>query len=265
MKSRLLVSAIGVPVLLYVVLWAPKPVMAVALMVLAGIAAGELMQCVKVPAGGAMELTTIFMAVCTVGLVWRHPQLLELGWLLYLLLACAYAVWKGGEEKFHQLMAGAVAALFVPYALSAFLRLDAADFHRGYLLLPFVFSFMSDTGGYFFGRAFGRHKLAPHVSPKKTVEGSIGGLLGNALGGVVFALAMNTWGGESIDYLGVVVLGLFCSVLAQLGDLTFSLIKREFGIKDYGKIFLEHGGVLDRFDSVIFVAPALSALLPMMN
>ena len=121
------------------------------------------------------------------------------------------------------------------------------------------------AGGFFFGRAFGRHKLAPHVSPKKTVEGSIGGLLGNALGGVLFALGMNTWGGESIDYLGVVVLGLFCSVLAQLGDLSFSLIKREFGIKDYGKIFLEHGGVLDRFDSVIFVAPALSVLLPLMN
>lgn len=265
MKSRLLVSAIGVPVLLYVVLWAPKPVMAVALMVLAGIAAGELMQCVKVPAGGPLELLTIFAAVYSVGLVWRYPKLLEIGWLVYILLAFTYAITKGGEIKFHQIMAGGMAALLVPYALSAFLRLDGAGFHRGYLLLPFIFSFMSDTGGFFFGRAFGRHKLAPHVSPKKTVEGSIGGLLGNALGGVLFALAMNTWAGESIDYLGIVVLGLFCSVLAQLGDLSFSLIKREFGIKDYGKIFLEHGGVLDRFDSVIFVAPALSVLLPLMN
>ena len=67
---------------------------------------------------------------------------------------------------------------------------------------------------------------------------------------------------ESLDLPGLVALGLICSVVAQLGDLSFSLIKREFGIKDYGRIFLEHGGVLDRFDSVIFVAPMLTALLP---
>ena len=91
--------------------------------------------------------------------------------------------------------------------------------------------------------------------------GSIGGLLGNAAGGVVFALVMNTWFGQSIGYAGMAVLGLGCSVVAQLGDLSFSLIKREFGIKDYGKLFLAHGGVLDRFDSVLFVAPVIEMIL----
>lgn len=91
----------------------------------------------------------------------------------------------------------------------------------------------------------------------------MGGLAGNVVGGVAFALVMNLALGHSISYLGIALLGLFCSVVAQLGDLTFSLIKREFGIKDYGRIFLAHGGVLDRFDSVIFVAPVLAVLLPL--
>ena len=125
-----------------------------------------------------------------------------------------------------------------------------------------MFSFCSDTFAFFAGRSFGKHKLAPKVSPNKTVEGSIGGLLGNAVGGVVFALVMNTWFGQSIGYAGIAVLGLGCSVVAQLGDLSFSLIKREFGIKDYGKLFLAHGGVLDRFDSVLCVAPVLALLMP---
>ena len=96
------------------------------------------------------------------------------------------------------------------------------------------------------------------------MEGSIGGLLGDMLCGLVFALVMNTWFDGDISYLGISLLGLVCSVAAQLGDLNFSLIKREFGIKDYGRIFLEHGGVLDRFDSVIFVAPVLGILLPLL-
>ena len=111
----------------------------------------------------------------------------------------------------------------------------------------------------------GRHKLAPKVSPKKTVEGSIGGLVGNVICGLAFAYVMNRWFGGSIHYGSMALLALVCGVVAQIGDLSFSLIKREFGIKDYGKIFLAHGGVLDRFDSVLFVAPTLAALMQILG
>ena len=93
------------------------------------------------------------------------------------------------------------------------------------------------------------------------MEGSLGGLAANALAGALFALVMNGALDYNIPYLAIALVGLACSVVAQLGDLSFSLIKREFGIKDYGRIFLEHGGVLDRFDSVLFVAPALEVLI----
>ena len=93
----------------------------------------------------------------------------------------------------------------------------------------------------------------------------MGGLLGNAAGAVIFALVMNCAVGYSISYGGIILAGVVCSVVAQLGDLSFSLIKREFGIKDYGRIFLEHGGVLDRFDSVLFVAPVLGIVMPLVG
>ena len=93
------------------------------------------------------------------------------------------------------------------------------------------------------------------------MEGSIGGLAGNLICGLLFAFVMNRWFGGTISYEPMALLSLFCGVVAQIGDLSFSLIKREFGVKDYGKIFWAHGGVLDRFDSVLFVAPTLAALM----
>ena len=140
-------------------------------------------------------------------------------------------------------------------------RLEASGIHRGWLLLPFILSFACDTFAFFSGLTLGKHKLAPRVSPKKTVEGSIGGLVGNVLCGLAFAWVMNRWFSGNVPYGAMAVLALFCGAVAQVGDLSFSLIKREFGVKDYGKIFFAHGGVLDRFDSVLFVAPVLAALM----
>ena len=158
-------------------------------------------------------------------------------------------------------MAALFGGTFIGYSFAAFLRLEATGIHRAYLLLPFILSFACDTFAYFAGRAFGRHKLAPKVSPKKTVEGSIGGILGNVVCGLIFVFVMDHWLEAGIGYGTMVVLAVTCSIVAQIGDLSFSLIKREFGIKDYGHLFLEHGGVLDRFDSVLFVTPLVEIIL----
>ena len=151
--------------------------------------------------------------------------------------------------------------MVIPYSFSAFLRMGVSGIHRAYLLLPFILSFACDTFAYFVGCTIGKHKLAPKVSPKKSIEGSIGGLAGNVLCGLMFAFVMDRWFGGSIGYGSMAALALLCGVVAQIGDLSFSLIKREFGIKDYGKLFLAHGGVLDRFDSVLFVTPVIEIVL----
>ena len=160
----------------------------------------------------------------------------------------------------------ALLAMFaIPYAFASLLQLGALGYSRSYMLLPLIFSFSTDTCAFFAGHAFGKHKLAPHVSPHKTVEGALGGIAGSVTGGLLFALVVNTWGDGSISYPLIALVGVLISLAAQLGDLSFSLIKREFGVKDYGHIFLAHGGVLDRFDSVSFAAPTLLVRLQLLR
>lgn len=122
--------------------------------------------------------------------------------------------------------------------------------------LPFVVSWSSDSLAYLTGLAIGKHKLAPAISPKKTVEGSVGGLAGGMLGCFIFGLFFMP---EHIFPL--TLMGLTGSLVSQLGDLTASLIKRKVGIKDFGKIFPGHGGILDRFDSILFAGPLVYVFL----
>ena len=129
------------------------------------------------------------------------------------------------------------------------------------VFFPLCISFGSDTFAFFAGLLFGKHKLTP-VSPKKTVEGAIGGLIG----GVIGMMIMPFVGGMVISDAFMsptmaVAFGLLGSVVSQIGDLSFSVIKREFGVKDYGNLLPGHGGILDRFDSVTFVAPFVWLLL----
>ena len=115
--------------------------------------------------------------------------------------------------------------------------------------LVFIISFMTDTFAYFSGYLFGKHKLIPNVSPKKTIEGSIGGILGSTICCLIFGYIFK------LDMALMIVMGIIGSIIAQIGDLFASSIKRYVGIKDYGNLIPGHGGVLDRFDSVILVAP----------
>lgn len=127
-------------------------------------------------------------------------------------------------------------------------------------VLPFVGAWVSDTFAYFTGRLLGRHKLIPDVSPKKTVEGAVGGVVFAMLGFALFGFIVGRLGGGTPDYFALVILGLPVSLVSIVGDLVMSLVKRRYGIKDYGKLFPGHGGVLDRFDSVLATAIMLYLL-----
>ena len=120
--------------------------------------------------------------------------------------------------------------------------------------------YFSDAMALFAGLAFGKHKLAPELSPKKTVEGSVGGLVGAVAAMVVYGLVMQFGFHFQVNYLLLALYGLLGSAVAQLGDLSFSYIKRQYQLKDFGNLLPGHGGVLDRFDSVIFCAPLIEIL-----
>jgi phosphatidate cytidylyltransferase len=126
-----------------------------------------------------------------------------------------------------------------------------------------VGAWFTDIFAYFTGRLFGKHKLIPDVSPKKTVEGSIGGMIFCSLAFVGYAAIYNLWlmpeSGDTISYVLMALVGLVASVVSQVGDLSMSVLKRHYGIKDFGWIFPGHGGILDRFDSVLAVSILLAA------
>ena len=140
-----------------------------------------------------------------------------------------------------------------------------------FILLILCFAWGGDTCAYFAGRAFGKHKLCPVVSPKKTVEGAVGGVLGTMVFGVlitvIYSIAADRMEEFTRSNIGVsmyVIIALLACVAAGLGiygDLFASVVKRQCGIKDYGTIFPGHGGILDRFDSVMFIAPFVTMVI----
>jgi len=149
---------------------------------------------------------------------------------------------------------------YVPFMMSnIYLVRDFYAYGIYFVWLIFISAWATDTGAYFVGKSFGKHKLTPVLSPNKTVEGAVGGVLSSAVLSFVYGIFVSRM--FTIKDINVilfcVILGVTGSVLAQFGDLTASAIKRYTGIKDYGRIFPGHGGVLDRFDSVIFTAPAV--------
>ncbi len=123
-------------------------------------------------------------------------------------------------------------------------------------ILVFIGPWISDTFAYLCGRLFGRHKLIPEVSPKKTVEGAVGAIVLTAASTILYVFILSKINHTPIEYnlFIIAIVGAVISIISQVGDLTASAIKRKFGIKDYGFLFPGHGGVLDRFDSVVFTA-----------
>ena len=206
------------------------------------------------------EMLENLPAVSQVGMDAMVRQFAELGLyvLVFLLVLFVCAILAYGKEKavpFGDLTAAVFAGLVFPLMLSCLLLLRLEEYGQALVFVPLCISFGSDTFALFAGMLFGKHKLTP-VSPKKTVEGAVGGLLGGVIGMLLFKLisqaALDT---VLVGWTGVLVFGLLGSVAGQIGDLSFSVIKREFGVKDYGHLLPGHGGILDRFDSVTFVAP----------
>ena len=159
--------------------------------------------------------------------------------------------------------------VFITLAMATLVGIRDNSYGHGafYIFIVIMASWVADCGAYFAGSFFGKHKLCPRLSPKKTIEGVFGGFFLNILAMLVYGICYN-WifygGALSISYLSLVLIGLICTVISIIGDLTFSMIKRCFSIKDYGHIIPGHGGLLDRFDSVIFVAPFLYFFLQLL-
>lgn len=270
MKARVLFGVIGFVAVVLALYVFPPIVLEIAVALLCLFATYEVLGATRLVHN---RLELLLCLLVSVGLAVGHFSVLPLDLqdvvqgLIFVLLVGSFAV----ELKFHdsmnvsQVSWGFFGALIVPYLMLSLLRIFQMDFlpigdtdlqiGQFIVLLPLLAAWGADTCALFAGMFFGKHKLAPVVSPKKTVEGAVGGVIGGAVLVLLAALLMNTFLDLDMPIWAALVLGGVGAVLGEIGDLSFSIIKRQTGIKDYGHIFPGHGGVLDRFDSVLFVAP----------
>lgn len=186
--------------------------------------------------------------------------------ILFLLMLLLYE-----KTKFEQVVIALFSSIAIPGSISIIILLrDIYIKYPNYtkseavflVLLALFTSWLTDVFAFFAGKKFGKHKMCPNISPKKTVEGAIGGIAGQALLSLVLFYVFNKFffTEESyLSYTSVILLSVFLSAISMCGDLTASTVKRNYGVKDFGTFFPGHGGVMDRFDSCLFVLPALYA------
>lgn len=151
---------------------------------------------------------------------------------------------------------------YIIAAFTSMVVLAERPFGKFFVLLAVYGPWISDVFAYLSGRFFGKHKLIPEISPKKTVEGMVGAILFTMAFTLLYGIAVCHLSDqvERVSYFGLLLAGAVVSIVAQVGDLIMSYIKRKYGVKDYGKLLPGHGGILDRFDSVLAVAPFLALL-----
>ncbi len=263
MKTRVIAAVVLLPLLLLVVLALPKVFTAIVFGAAGALAAYELL----FATGLVKERRLLAYSALSAFLVsiWSYAgQNQAFGTLLVVaVFAAFFGEMMASHTKlaFDKVAMCLVAALVVPYLLSSLVRIHILPLGRFYILIPFLMAFLPDTGAYFAGMAFGKHKLAPVISPKKTVEGVVGGAVSSILGMLLYAFVLSMYFEMKVNYIYAVIYGIASAAGSVFGDLSFSVIKRQTGIKDYGHLIPGHGGILDRFDSMMVVGPLAEVLV----
>lgn len=266
MATRIIVAVIAVPLLFAIIFFAPLWGFAVVVGLISAGAAWELLRCIdeKMPKrfrgyASAVGFLTPVSCVFAQSSVVTNTAMYALTLIMFCELMLSY---RGAERiKVETALAVIFAGGVMPLLLAALVRIGLdKSFAPVFMLLPFVAAFSSDSGAYFAGKFFGKRKIFPHLSPNKTLAGCIGGFASTVILMLVYGFVLSRNGFE-VNYLLLALYGLLGSLVCQLGDLAFSAVKRQYGIKDYGHLIPGHGGMLDRFDSMHFTAPMMELLV----
>lgn len=262
MGKRIVVAVIFVPVLFVIMMFLPAVVWAVVVSFIAAMAAYELL---RATGGGKVSAPMTVAAILSAALI---PFSCWLGWSSIVIGACAFAVavvafWcairayseNGAAIGAYQVLLTMFAGVAIPSGLAALVTLKCMEQGRYLVLLAVLLAFITDGGAYFAGMFLGKHRGITKVSPNKSLEGYIGGFATGVIFAVIYGLAISAILKQPVNYLSLALCGLFGALVTELGDLAFSFIKREYSVKDYGHLLPGHGGMLDRFDSMIFCGP----------
>lgn len=265
MGTRLISAGVGIIIGVAILFFDNIFVYCAGISFLSAVAVWELTRAIK-----CEKFTVLRWASIVMGAVF--PAAIILQWLKFLVLplSMAYVIVMAlimlknhKEVRFEQVLACGAAGGLLPTSLSSIvlLRYSQSGEPLGIFMVLFILfcAWFGDSGAYFVGTFFGKHKLCPLVSPKKTVEGLIGGVVTVGVVTTITVLIYNYFilTEHQLSYAVLVPLSMVASLVGVVGDLSASVIKREYSVKDFGNIMPGHGGVLDRFDSVILVAPFL--------
>lgn len=256
MKTRILTALICLPLLLAVLIFPYPWLLSPVVIVLTLIGLWEMSHCLGLFDKTPLTVLSALMGVAFPLLAWLNPDLIQALMVCYTVLILCLSVVFHKTLTLDIIAKSYLSTLYVAGLFSTIVSVRMEE--QGHLLLWLIFiaAFATDTFAYFTGCFLGKHKLCPEVSPKKTVEGAVGGVLGCVLCFGIYALILRNT--VAVNLPSLLVLAVVASVVSQFGDLSASIIKRQFGIKDYGNLFPGHGGVLDRFDSVLFTAPMVA-------
>lgn len=266
MKIRMITSAVLILLMVVLLFLAPKIVAAVAWGLMMGIAAYELLYCTGLVKEPRLVIYSCVMAFAVV--MWSYFDAVHAFGILLLMLflGILFAEMMMDHVKitFDKIAMCMVAGALIPYLQGSLIRILVLKIGRYMILIPFIVACVSDAGAYLTGMFFGKHKMAPVISPHKTVEGAVGGVISAVVAMLIYTFVLDLPFENlnfKVNYLYAIIYGLLGSLVGILGDLCFSVIKRQTGIKDYGSLFPGHGGILDRFDSMMMVGPLMEALL----
>lgn len=255
MKTRILTAIILIPLLVLVLLSA-SPVIAAAVTVISAVGLYEFYKATGLKDKKCLCILG-YLAAIAIPLMrsFVNPQFYAP--LAYLFMFLLFVIMLARHKTVSVTDAAMVifSVIYIPYFLTNLLYIRELEQGRVLIWIPFIGAFLTDTCAYFAGVFLGRHKLCPEISPKKTIEGSLGGILGCMAACMLYGRLLEKAWSLDINYISLGILGLAMSIVSQIGDLSASIIKRKFGIKDYGSLFPGHGGILDRLDSVIMIAP----------
>ncbi len=273
MAKRIITAIVAIPIAIFMLILYKTVFFNIAAGFIGAMIAFELLRATDCLECKPLAYSTVTFTAIFPILMYRYLKHILPFWVaLYLLLMFTLMLKYYEKVKYEKLFFMVAASLLISGSMYCFVDMTALSACHGiiYLTLALCLSWISDSGAYFVGTFLGKHKLCPNISPKKTVEGFIGGILTNGIFviafNVIYAHICNSNGVDiQVNYVASFLLGAVCSAVGLLGDLTASIIKRQCGIKDYGKLFPGHGGMVDRFDSVMFVVPFTYFALHLFN